>query len=71
MYKISQAIYKDGNLILAERLNPAMEGKSLQVIILETDDIQAKKERFFNLVDRHTFALPANYQFNREELYAR
>ena len=35
MYKISSAIYKDGNLILAEKLSPAMEGKSLQLMILD------------------------------------
>lgn len=71
MYKISQAIYKDGNLILAEKLSSSMEGKSVKVIILETDDIETKKERFLKLVDRHTLTLPIDYQFNREELYER
>lgn len=71
MYKISQAVYQDGNLILSEKLHPAMEGKSLKVIILDTDDLEVKKERFFRLVDRHAFALPQDYQFNREELYER
>jgi hypothetical protein len=70
MYKISQATYKDGSLILAEKLNSKMEGKTLKVIIF-VDEIDSKKERFWELVDRHTFALPKDYKFNREDLYER
>lgn len=69
MHKISQAVYQNGNLILSEHLNPEMEGKHLRVIILDADDRQTKRERFFQLVDRHVFALPENYQFNRDEIY--
>lgn len=46
-----------------------MEGKSLKVIVLEADDIETKRERFFQLVDKHHFTLPKDYRFDREELY--
>jgi len=64
-------MYQDGNLILSEKLNSDMEGKHLRVIILGTDDSKTKQERFFQLVDKHAFALPVNYQFDRAELYDR
>jgi predicted DNA-binding antitoxin AbrB/MazE fold protein len=69
MYKIAQAVYQNGSLILSEKLSSELEGKSLKVIILDTDEIETKRERFFQLVDKHTFALPEDYQFNRDELY--
>ncbi|MFQ4147020.1 antitoxin AF2212-like protein [Chlorogloeopsis sp. ULAP02] len=71
MYKVLQATYENGNLILKEKLSSDMEGKTLKVIIVETDELEAKKERFFNLVDSHSFALPENYHFDREELHGR
>ncbi|HAG81856.1 MAG TPA: hypothetical protein DCL61_11990 [Cyanobacteria bacterium UBA12227] len=71
MYKISQAIYQNGSLILSERLSPTLEGKRFKVIILDTDEIETRRERFFQLVEKHNFALPVNYRFNRDELYDR
>ncbi|KAB8332556.1 MAG: hypothetical protein KME46_05980 [Brasilonema angustatum HA4187-MV1] len=71
MYKVLQATCENGNLILKEKLSSEMEGKTLKIIIVETDELEAKKERFFSLLDKHSFALPANYQFDREELHGR
>lgn len=71
MYKISQAIYRNGSLILSEKLSSDMEGKHLKVIILDTDEVEAKREQFFHLVDKHAFVLPEDYRFDRDELYDR
>ncbi len=71
MYKILQAVCNNGNLILDEKLSNELEGKSFQIIVIETDEIIAKKKRFFDFVDQHQFTLSDNYQFNREELYER
>lgn len=71
MYKILEVLYQNGNLILKEKLSPTMEGKSLKVLLLENDDTGRKKEVFLNSVNKHSFKLPKNYQFNREEIYER
>jgi hypothetical protein len=69
MYKVIQAICNNGNLILYEKFSDEWEGKSFKVILVETDEIKVKKQRFFEFVDQHFFTLPDNYKFNREELY--
>ncbi|NEQ65025.1 MAG: hypothetical protein F6K21_05895 [Symploca sp. SIO2D2] len=71
MYQISQATYQNGSLILRERLSPTLEGRKFKVIILDTNEIETKQERFLELVEKHSFTLPVNYQFNRDELYDR
>jgi len=71
MYKILQATYQNGHLVLNEKLSSEMEGRNLKLIILDTDSPQAKKEQFFRFIDTQAFALPEDYQFNREELYDR
>jgi len=67
MYKILQATCNNGNLVFDEKLSNEWEGKSFQVIVFETDEIEVNKKRFFDLVDRYSFTLPDDYQFNREE----
>ncbi|MCL1464356.1 hypothetical protein [Argonema galeatum] len=71
MSKIFQATCNNGNLILDEKLSNEWEGKSFQVILVENDEIEVKKQRFFEFVERSSFTLPDDYQFNREELYER
>ena len=71
MYKVLQATCQNGHLVLKEKLAPELEGKNLQIILVETDNLEAKKERFFKLADAHSFVLPKDYQFNREELHDR
>ncbi|GGA28330.1 hypothetical protein [Okeania sp. KiyG1] len=71
MYKVLQAICQNGNLIFSEQLSSELEGKKLKVILVEADVIQDNKERFLQLVDEYSFALPDDYQFNRGELYDR
>ncbi len=71
MYKLLQATCNNGNLILDEKLSKEWEGKSIQVIVFETDEIAIKKKRFFDFVAQYYFTIPNDYQFNREELYER
>lgn len=45
--------------------------KELNVIILVTDDTASRKERFFKSVKKHSFQLPADYQFDRDKMNER
>jgi predicted DNA-binding antitoxin AbrB/MazE fold protein len=67
MYKILEATYHQGNLILKDKLSESLEGKQIKIIILESSE--NKKESFLEKVDQHFFKLPQDYQFNRAELY--
>ena len=67
MYKILEATYHQGNLILKDKLSESLEGKQIKIIVLESSEHQ--KESFLEKVDQHSFKLPQDYQFNREELY--
>jgi hypothetical protein len=71
MYKVVQAIYRDGQLFLSEKLSSTLEGKQLNIIVLDPDGLEQKKERFFDFVDKQTITLPRDYQFNRDALYER
>ena len=55
MYKIIEATYHQGNLILKDKLSQSFEGKKIKVIILEESN---KKENFLDKVDKHSFKLP-------------
>lgn len=71
MYKMMQATYEKGKLLLTEELGAQLEGQRLYVVIFKVNDHEHKKERFFDFVDKHSFSLPQTYQFNRDELYDR
>ncbi len=72
MYRLVEAIYKNGEFILTEKLNSKFEGKKLKLIVLVNDEMQeSKKKKFLNFVNSHTYKLPDGYSFNREELYRR
>ena len=45
MVKVLQAIYKDGQLVLSEELDPALEDKQLRIIVFDADELGQKKER--------------------------
>jgi predicted DNA-binding antitoxin AbrB/MazE fold protein len=66
------AIYQEGVLILSKQLGKEKEGKKFKVVLLEEEDnLTTSKADFFQFIDRHTFTLPPDYQFRREELYER
>ena len=80
MNKVLQATYHDGHLVLDEKLDLALEGKRLTLILVEdsTDfstgvaqTLEPRKQRFLVQLQQHSFKLPEDYQFDREELYER
>lgn len=52
MYEILQATYKDGHLILNKKLSSLLEGKTVNVIVLDTDEIETKKKRFLDFISK-------------------
>jgi predicted DNA-binding antitoxin AbrB/MazE fold protein len=80
MNKVLQATYHDGSLVLDEKLDATLEGKKLRIVVLEDTDelkgkdtqtLESRKQRFLEQLQQHSFQLPEDYQFNREELYER
>jgi hypothetical protein len=71
MVQFMQATYHNGQLILKQKLNEALEGKTLNIIVITEEAIPHKKAHFLNFVDRISFNLPSDYRFNRDELHAR
>ena len=80
MNKLLQATYHDGSLVLDEKLDAALEGKKLTLILVEDSvefpdsleqPIEPRKQRFLEQLQQHSFKLSENYKFNREELYER
>ncbi|NJO76395.1 MAG: hypothetical protein HC833_23195 [Leptolyngbyaceae cyanobacterium RM1_406_9] len=80
MSKVIQATYHDGNLVLDEKLDAALEGKKLRIVVLEDineleeqdgQTLELRKRRFLEQLKQHSFKLPEDYKFNREELYER
>jgi predicted DNA-binding antitoxin AbrB/MazE fold protein len=71
MHLILDATYKNGTLVLEQKLGIEVEGKKFKVILIEEGKDKAKKERFFRLIEKHAFDLPEDYKFNREEIHER
>jgi len=72
MYQVIQATYRNGQLILQDKLLQLLEGQTVQVIVFNPRDvIELKKERFRKFIARQKLVLPENYRFNRAELYKR
>jgi predicted DNA-binding antitoxin AbrB/MazE fold protein len=78
MSKVLQATYQDGSLVLDEKLDAALEGKKLRVMVLDDSDeeviemeqtLEPRKQRFLEQLQQHSFKFPKNYVFNREELH--
>jgi hypothetical protein len=76
MLQIIKATCTNGELILSEKLSSELEGKTLQIMIIEpsetNQDHQASKiQHFLARVDNYSFQIPADYKFNRDEIYER
>ena len=72
MPTVMQGTCHNGQLVLDQKLSQSLEGKNLKVIIVESEQPpDGQKERFLSLVDEHSFALPENYKFNRDDLHER
>jgi predicted DNA-binding antitoxin AbrB/MazE fold protein len=85
MSKVLQATYHDGNLILDKKLDVALEGKKLTLILIEdsesseqadrsmVDDAE-RKRRFLEFLEKskqYSAQLPPGYKFDREEAHER
>ncbi|WP_414528662.1 hypothetical protein [Nodularia chucula] len=78
MLQIIQATCTNGELVLSEKLSSELEGKTIQIMILEPsestqaiDSEESKIQQFLERVNNYSFPLPQNYKFNREEIYDR
>jgi hypothetical protein len=75
MNKILQATYRDGNLILEERLDSILEGKKLTLILVNSEpmenNLEGRKQKFLDWEKQYSAQLPADYQFDREEAHER
>jgi len=71
METILEATYRGGVLVLDRSLGSDEEGKRFKLIVVEEVESAAKRERFFQFVKDHSFELPADYRFNRNEIYER
>jgi hypothetical protein len=76
MIKIIQATCTNGELVLSEKLNSELEGKTIQVMIFESsnsthiiEEKESKIEQFLARANNYSFQLPDDYKFNREEIY--
>ncbi|MCC5667706.1 hypothetical protein LC653_28465 [Nostoc sp. CHAB 5784] len=76
MLKIVQATCTNGELVLSEKLSPELEGKTIQIVILEPtqstqtiNDGESQIHHFLEKVNHYSFLLPPDYKFNREEIY--
>jgi hypothetical protein len=71
MQVVMNATYKDGALVPDRSLGADKEGKKFKIILVEEERSAVKRERFFRFVKAHSFHLPEDYCFDREELYER
>ena len=76
MVKIVQATCSNGELVLSEKLNPELEGKTVQIMIFELsessetmDSREPKIKEFLAQVKNYSFKIPSDYKFDREEIY--
>ncbi len=78
MVKIVQATCTNGELILSEKLNSELEGKTVQIMIFEPtessetiDSGESKMQQFLERAKDYSFKLPTEYKFDRAEIYER
>lgn len=79
MNKVIQATYHDGSLVLDEKLDAALEGRKLTLILVEgaamasqdETDIAERKRNFFEKLQNYSVKLPEDYKFDREEIHDR
>lgn len=71
MSTVVEAVYKSGTLILNRRLDHIQEGQTVRVILTELTEPEVVQSRFWRFVKDNTITLPADYVFQRENLYER
>ncbi|NJN85258.1 MAG: hypothetical protein HC881_01635 [Leptolyngbyaceae cyanobacterium SL_7_1] len=78
MNRVLQATYHDGNLVLEEKLDAALEGKKLTVIVMEdelsleqTDPNVEKHQQFIKWINQYSAELLPGYKFDCDEIHER
>lgn len=78
MSKVIQATYHNGNLVLDEELDAALEGNKLTLILVEVEasnqselEQQERTQNFLEWAQQYSAKLPPDYQFDREEDHER
>lgn len=78
MGKVIQATYHDGNLVLDEKLDIALEGRKLTLILVEETspshpevEQTEKVQDFLTWAQQYSVNLPPDYKFDREEIHDR
>ena len=79
MDKVLHATYHDGNLVLDEKLDTALEGRKFTLILVEDaamasqdeTDVADRKRNFFEKLQNYSVILPEDYKFDREEIHDR
>jgi hypothetical protein len=78
MSKVLQATYRDGSLILDEKLDAALEGKKLTLILVEAEsspqlefESSERTRKFLEWAQQYSAELPSDYQFDREAAHER
>jgi predicted DNA-binding antitoxin AbrB/MazE fold protein len=78
MSKVIQATYRDGNLVLDEKLDAALEGTKLTLILVEAEsssqselEQQERIRKFLEWAQQYSAKLPPDYKFDREEAHER
>lgn len=78
MDKVLQATYHDGNLVLDEKLDAALEGQKLTLILVEAAsssqpklEPQERTRKFLEWAQKYSAKLPPDYKFDREEAHER
>lgn len=78
MSKVLHATYQDGNLVLDEKLDAALEGQKLTLILVEVESPtqvaleQAERtQKFLAWAEQYSAKLPPDYKFDREEAHER
>ncbi|MDX2271003.1 MAG: hypothetical protein NW237_03510 [Cyanobacteriota bacterium] len=74
MSQILTATYRDGNLILSEKLDPSLEGQTVELTLVEPIDqrtrieVWEKQKAFIQSLNRRT---TSGRDWKREDLYDR
>ena len=77
MSKVLHAIYHDGNLVLDEKLDAALEGQKITLILVEAKsppieiDQSERSQNLLEWAQQYSAKLPSDYRFDREEVHER
>ena len=77
MSKVLHAIYHDGNLVLDEKLDAALEGQKITLILVEAKsppieiDQSERSQNLLEWAQQYSAKLPSDYRFDREEAHER